>query len=77
MSVRYVARAYRVPPEVLHDALGTTPDDHRGRSFDAIAAETGRSPEEVLAVVQTTVASWQQEHPPPDRGGSGPKRQPP
>ena len=77
MSVRYVARAYRVPPQMLFDALGASPDDHGTSSFDTIAAQTGRSSEEVLAIVQTTVAAWQETHPPPERGGPGSDRRGP
>lgn len=77
MSVRYVARAYRVPPQVLFEALGVSPEDHGRSSFDAIAAQTGRSSEEVLAIVQTTVAAWQEEHPPPERGAPKPDRRGP
>jgi hypothetical protein len=77
MSARYVARAYRVPPRVLFEALGVSPEDHGARSFDAIAAQTGRSSEDVLAIVQTTVATWQEEHPPPERGAPKPDRRVP
>src|SRR5215210_1368568 len=55
MSVPYVARAYRVPPPELFDALGVSPDGHRATTLDAIAAETGRSSDDVLAIVRTTV----------------------
>ena len=68
MSVRYVARAYRVPPQVLFQALGASPDDHGTSSFDTIAVQTGRSSEEVLAIVQTAVTSWQEARPAPERG---------
>ena len=74
MSVPYVARAYRVPPPVLFEALGVSPDGHRRTTLNEIAAETGRSPEAVLGIVRTTVEAWQEANPPPERGGPKPER---
>ena len=77
MSVPYVARAYRVPPQELFGALGVSPEDHRRSTLDGIALETGRSSDEVLAVVRATVEAWQEAHPPPKPGDPKPERQKP
>jgi hypothetical protein len=72
MPVGYVARAYRVPAPVLFEALGVSAEGPRGRTLDDVAAETGRSSDEVVAIVRETVAAWQEAHPPPERGGPRP-----
>ena len=66
MSVPYVGRAYRVPEPELYRALGLEPEG-RGRRepLREIAQETGRSSDEVLAVVRETVSTWQEAHPGP------------
>ena len=74
MSVPYVGRTYRVPPPELYRALGVSPEGHRATTLDAIALETGRSSAEVLGIVRTTVESWQEANPPPERGGPRPDR---
>lgn len=74
MSVPYVARAYRVPPPALFDALGISPEGRRMSTLDAIAEETGRSSEEVLTIVRSTVEAWQEANPPPERGAPKPDR---
>ena len=63
MSIRYVARAYRVPPRCSSTRSGCLPTVAAQDSFDTIATQTGRSSEEVLDIVQTTVATWQEAHP--------------
>ncbi len=73
MSVPYVGRAYRVPPPELYAALGVPPENRDSRRFstlDEIAAATGRSSDEVLAIVRATVTDWQETHPPPGRDGA-------
>ena len=73
MSVPYVARAYRLPAPELYGALGVAPEDRDGRRFstlDEIAVQTGRTSDEVLGIVRTTVTAWQETHPPPGRDGA-------
>lgn len=67
MSVPYVSRAYRVPEPELYRALGIEPGEGRGRRapLREVARETGRSSDEVLAVVRETVGAWQATHPGP------------
>ncbi len=65
MTVPYVARTFHVPPEVIFHALGVSPAGHERASLNDLAAETGRSPDEVVATVRSTVASFQATHPPP------------
>jgi hypothetical protein len=65
MSVPYISRAYRVPEGELYRALGIEPEGRRMRSLREIARETGRSPDEVLAIVRETVSAWQAAHPGP------------
>ncbi|MCC6176391.1 MAG: hypothetical protein IT305_13880 [Chloroflexi bacterium] len=74
MTVPYVARAYRVPPSVLFDALGIPFEGHRATTLDDLAAETGRTPADVLQTVRDSVTAWQETHPPPPRGPGGPER---
>lgn len=73
MNVPYVGRAYRVPPQVLADALGIPENERDGSSFDTIATRSGRTTDEVLAIVRTTVTDWQQTRPPPKPELGAPK----
>lgn len=75
MTVPYVARTYRVPPEELYDALGVSPEGRRASTLDAIASGTGRTSTEVLDTVRAAVEAWQRAHPsskpgPPGRGST-------
>jgi hypothetical protein len=63
MSVPYIGRAYRVPEPELYGALGVVPEGHRMQPLRDVAQETGRSSDEVLAVVRETVTTWQASHP--------------
>ena len=64
MTVPYVARTYRVPPDDLYRALGVAPKDNDKQNLDQLGAETGRGPEQAVAVVRETVAADQAAHPP-------------
>jgi hypothetical protein len=70
MPVRLVSRSYRVPESELYRALGVEPEGRRTNTLDEIATQTGRTSDEVVAIVRTTVADWQANH--PDTGGPGP-----
>ncbi len=74
MSLPYISRAYRVPEPELYRALDVDREGRRMRSLDDIAAETGRSPDEIVEVVRATVTTWQETHPRPGPGGSGPSK---
>jgi hypothetical protein len=79
MTVPYVARSYRVPETELYGALGIGRQGQRTNTLADIASETGRSSDETVEIVRTTVAAWQAEHrgppgrtEPPDPNGSPP-----
>lgn len=79
MTVPYIARAFRVPPEVVAEAAGAPREGGRPRSLDELASATGRRPEDVLAAVQAAVAEYQATRPsgPGPDGGAKPGRGPP
>ena len=73
MPLRLISRTYRVPQPELAQALGITPEEgFRSASLDEIAAQTGRSSDEVVEIVRETVREWQSTHPEPT--GPGPPR---
>lgn len=63
MSVPYVAHSYRVPPQVLYEALKTPPQPHDRRPLRQIAREQNRSVEEVTAVLHDAIARERAIHP--------------
>lgn len=77
MSLPYVSRAYRVPEGELARALGVEPTGRRMRPLRDIAAETGRSSDETVAIVRQTVTSWQANHPEPKPPGPPAPNTPP
>ena len=56
MSVPYVAHSYRVPPQVLYEALGIPHPPHDRRPIKEIAEEQSRSVDEVIATLQSAIA---------------------
>ncbi|HEX8140449.1 MAG TPA: hypothetical protein VF544_22985 [Pyrinomonadaceae bacterium] len=76
MSVRYVARSYRVPPHVLYQAIGLEPQPRDRRPLREIAREQNRSVEELIAELQEAIKHARPPYPPPspppppDRGQS-------
>jgi hypothetical protein len=74
MSVRYVARSYRVPPHVLYQAIGLQPQPRDRRPLKEIAREQNRSVEELIAELQEAIKHARPPYPspppPPDRGQS-------
>lgn len=55
MNLPYIARAYGVSPQMLHDALGLTPGVPDTRPLQEIAASTNRSVDEMIAVVDKKI----------------------
>jgi hypothetical protein len=55
MNLPYIARAYGVSPQMLHDALGLTPGVPDTRPLQEIAASTNRSIDEMIAVVDKKI----------------------
>lgn len=58
MPIRYVARSWRVPPEVLADALDVAAGGRPRLTVAEIAAERGESVEETAAVLYNAIASY-------------------
>jgi hypothetical protein len=64
MNIGYIAHSYRVPPWVLHQALGLPPVPDR-RPIREIAREQGRPVEEVIAILQNAIIHSRPPYPPP------------
>lgn len=56
MTVSYVAHSYRVPPPVLYEALGLTPQPRDRRPLRRIAKAQHKSLDEVRAILQKAIA---------------------
>jgi hypothetical protein len=69
MTVPYVARRYRVPPEEIFSALNIPAEGNERRSLNDLAAADNRSSEEVVATVQAAVRDYQATHPAAKPGG--------
>jgi hypothetical protein len=69
MTVPYVSRSFRVPPDEIFKALGIPPQGNDRKSLAELAADFGRSPGELVAAVQSIVKEWQTAHPAPKPGG--------
>ena len=63
MSVPYVAHSYRVPPNVLYEAIGIPLQSHDRRPIRDIAREQNRSVEEVIATLQNAIARERADNP--------------
>ena len=74
MSIPYVAHSYRVPPHILYQALGITPQPHDRRPLNQIAREQNRSVDEVISVLNDAITRERAHHPlgapPPEPGRS-------
>lgn len=73
-NLRYIAHSYRVPPDVLNEALGLPPEPDR-RPIREIARDQNRSVEEVIAILEEAIVHSRPPYPPPsprprDRGRS-------
>jgi hypothetical protein len=55
MSVKYVARAHRVPPQVLYEALALPPAPRDKRSIKQIARAQNLPVEEVIIALQKAI----------------------
>jgi hypothetical protein len=64
MSIPYVAHSYRVPPHVLYQALGISPQLHDRRPLKQIAREQNRSVDEVISVLNDAITRERAYHPP-------------
>lgn len=66
MSVHYIAKSYRVPPQVLYQALGLPPKKDR-RPLKDIAREQNRPVEDLIVVLEKAIADERLNHPPPSQ----------
>src|SRR5467141_3454147 len=64
MSIPYVAHSYRIPPHVLAESLGISPQAHDRRPLKQIASEQNRSVDEVISVLYDAIARNRAAHPP-------------
>lgn len=64
MSVRYVARSYRVPPPLLYEAIGLQPVPHDRRPLRQIAREQNRSVETLIQDLQEAIKGFRAHAPP-------------
>ena len=74
MSVRYVARSYRVPPQVLYEAIGVEPLARDRRPLREIAREQNRSVDDLIYALQEAIKRWRaspQHGPQPSSSGGG------
>ena len=69
MSVRYVARSYRVPPAVLYQAIDLAPMAGDRRPLHNIATQKKEPVGSLIADLQQAIVEYRSTHPPPD----GPK----
>lgn len=68
MNVPYIARSYRVPPDIVASAIGLTPQQRDRRPLWQIAQEQGRSPDTLIAAIKTAIERDRAAHPPPGQG---------
>lgn len=61
MPIRYVARSWRVPPDVLAEALEIAAGERTRLTVAEIAAERGESVRETAAVLQAAIAEFRAE----------------
>ena len=70
MSVGYVARSYRVPPNLLYEALGVQHQPHDRKPIRQIAREQNRPVHEVINILQDAIARARQSAVQPAQSGS-------
>ena len=62
MTPRYIAHSWQVPPEVIGEALGLTPDGNpRRMTIGEYARETGTTPDEVAARLAVAIEAFRAE----------------
>jgi hypothetical protein len=78
MTVPYVSRTFRVPPEELAAAVGVPVEQTRQSSLDELARAAGRPADEVVAAVRAAVTAHQAANPAPEKPAKpGPADGPP
>src|SRR5689334_14733787 len=56
MSLPYIAHSYRVPPQVLYEALRISPVAHDRRPIKELAREQKVSTEQLISTLQAAIA---------------------
>lgn len=65
MNVPYIAHAYHVPPEVIHQALGLPPNQPDRRPLWQIAKARGRATDLLVADIEAAISRSRSSPPPP------------
>ncbi len=66
MTVPYIARAYRVPEEVLWQGLDIPPEGNRHKSLRALDSQyAGSQPGVIIDKVRTIISTYESQHPRP------------
>lgn len=60
MTPGYIAYSHHVPKETVIDALGLSPDGHFHKTLEDIAAQSGRTVEELAILLNAAIAERQQ-----------------
>lgn len=58
MPLGFVARSWQVPPEVLAEALGLTPEQRPRLTLEQIARARGEPLDRLVSTVQATIDAW-------------------
>ncbi|MBW3098082.1 hypothetical protein [Pseudohoeflea coraliihabitans] len=74
MTVRYVSHSYRLPPQVIHQAIELPPDVRDHRMLVEIARERNVPFETLRQTVLDAILQWRQDNP---EAGTGLPRPPP
>lgn len=62
MPLGFVARSWQVPPEVLVQALGLSPDERPRQTLEQIARAQGQPVAEVVATLEAAIDTWRAPH---------------
>src|SRR5438132_7597608 len=69
MTVPYIGRGFRVPPDEIYGSVGIPRQDNDRRSLNELASAYNRSPDELVTAVQAAVQAYQASHPASKPGG--------
>lgn len=65
MTLPYIGHAYGVPPDALFDALGLPKAGNEHLSLQQLAANSGRTTQDLRQALQQAIQSYRPPHPPP------------
>lgn len=66
MTPRFVAMSWRIPPEVVGDALDLVRGEGRPGNLDQIARDRGVPVEDLIAELEAAIAAHRAAHPAPE-----------